>query len=131
MQGDVLLFQTDDGGNISLTNGQIDMTTGLETAVYLSLFSPEDWFLNDIAETDDEKLSSETNKIIDTLPNVSGNYSLLEQANLMDLQWLIDNDYANEVTSSVSSDAINRVNIQINVDKQILNFSEGWNTNGN
>ncbi len=129
--GDVLLFQTTDGGNISLTNNQIDMTTGLETAVYLSLFSPEDWFLNDIAETDDEKLSSQTEQVIKNKPNVSSNYTLLEQAINNDLQWLLDSSRAKSISVGVSSNQINRVNISIEVDEIILNFNEGWETNGN
>ena len=73
MQGDVLLQQSLDGGEITIENNQIKLTTGLETAVYLSLFSPKDWFLNDLAETDEERLSSETEQIVNNLPNASKN----------------------------------------------------------
>lgn len=131
MQGDVLLFQSLDGGEIKLENNQIVLTEGLETAVYLSLFSPKDWFLNDIAETNNEKLSSETNQIIDTLPNVSKNYTLLEQAIENDLKWITADNLAESISASVSSNQINRVNIVINVDGVELTFQQGWSTNVN
>lgn len=131
-QGDVLLFQTLDGGNISLTNNQIDMTTGLETAVYLSLFSPEDWFLNDIAETENEKLTSQTEQLIATTPNVSSNYTLLDQAINNDLKWLLDAGRAKSISVGVSSNQINRVNISLEIDEIVFNFNNvGWETNGN
>ncbi len=129
--GDVLLFQSLDGGEIAIENNQIKMTTGFETAVYLSLFSPDDWFLNDVAETDDERLSSETNKIITKLPNVSKNYALLEQAIKDDLKWLTKQKLAQSYSVNISSNAINRVNIMIEIDGVELKFNEGWATNGN
>jgi len=131
MQGDVLLTQSLDGGEITIENNQIQLTTGLETAVYLSLFSPSDWFLNDVAETNDEKLSSETEQIISQTPNISRNYPLLEQAINNDLAWLTAGGYASAVTVSVSSPQINRVNINLKIDEIVLNFNEGWISNVN
>lgn len=131
MQGDVLLTQSLDGGEITIENNQIQLTTGLKTAVYLSLFSPDDWFLNDVAETNDEKLSSETEQIISQTPNISRNYPLLEQAINNDLAWLTAGGYASAVTVSVSSPQINRVNINLKIDEIVLNFNEGWTSNVN
>jgi phage gp46-like protein len=42
--GDVRLVATDDGGDIVITDGQPDMDQGLETAVYLSLFTGRPWW---------------------------------------------------------------------------------------
>jgi len=131
MQGDVLLQQSLDGGEIQLENGQIKLTTGLETAVYLSLFSPSDWFLNDVAESNEEKLSSETEQIISTLPNVSKNYALLEQAINNDLAWLISSNLATDIRVGISSNQINRVNIVLEIDTITYSFNEGWATNVN
>jgi phage gp46-like protein len=131
MQGDVLLFQSLDGGEIKVENNQIVLTAGLESAVYLSLFSPADWFLNDVADTNEEKLSSETEQIVGRLPNVSKNYPLLEQAIKNDLSWLTSQKLAKSISASVSSNQINRVNIVINIDGVELTFTEGWSTNGN
>lgn len=131
MQGDVLLFQTTDGGEITVENNQIKLTEGLETAVYLSLFSPDDWFLNNIAETNEEKLSSETEQVIRNKPNVSKNYGLLEQAINNDLKWLTAGKYADAITVSVSSNQINRVNINLTVDSTVISFNVGWASNVN
>ena len=39
---DVLLSQTADGGEITVANGQVALTGGLESAVYLSIFGGND-----------------------------------------------------------------------------------------
>ena len=131
MQGDVLLQQSLDGGEITIENNQIKLTTGLETAVYLSLFSPEDWFLNDVAETDEERLSSETEQIVNNLPNVSKNYPLLEQAINNDLKWIINDKLADSVEVTVSSNQLNRVNIRLVINSTVYSFDEGWASNVN
>lgn len=131
MQGDVLLQQSLDGGEITIENNQIKLTTGLETAVYLSLFSPKDWFLNDVAETDEERLSSETEQIVNNLPNVSKNYPLLEQAINNDLKWIINDKLADSVEVAVSSNQLNRVNIRLVINFTVYSFDEGWASNVN
>ena len=132
--GDVLLFQTLNAGNISITDGIVQMTQGLETAVYLSLFSPADWFCNEAAETPEERLSSETEAIINNKPQSSKNYQLLVQAIEADLKWLIDNGNANSIEASVSSDGLNRVIIGITIeqDSSSTNISVPveWGANG-
>jgi len=56
-QGDVKLFQTTDDGDIYVVNGIVEMSGGLETSAYLSLFggnedddgsdgSPFSWWAN-------------------------------------------------------------------------------------
>ena len=51
-QGDVLLFQTENDGDISATNGVIEMTGDLRTAVYLSLFGGQSEWWGDVDQTD-------------------------------------------------------------------------------
>ena len=86
--GDVLLFQTKDDGDISITDGIVQMTQGLETAVYLSLFSPVDCYLNESAETNDEKFTSQTETVIQNKTQSSKNYQLLVQAvEMANRQW--------------------------------------------
>jgi phage gp46-like protein len=125
-QGDVLIFQTVDGGNMSLTDGFVDMTKNLETSIYFSLFAPVDWFLNDLVDIDEDKLISQTEQFLATHANISANYELLEQAIKNDLQWLIDNKIAASVIIDITSKAINKINIKINVNDVDLNFNEEW-----
>lgn len=115
--GDVLLFQTLNDGDMSITDGIVRMTQGLETAVYLSLFSPVDTYLNEAAETKDEKLSSKTDEVIQNKPQSSKNYQLLVQAVEADLNWLTQNNHARSVSASVSSDGLNRVIISIVIEQ--------------
>ena len=115
--GDVLLFQTLNGGNINIENGIVQMTEGLETAVYMSLFSPEDWFCNEAVDTPEEKLSSQTEQVINNKPQSSKNYQLLVQAVESDLKWLVSNGNANSVSASVSSGGLNRVMISITIEQ--------------
>lgn len=110
------------------------MTQGLETAVYLSLFSPADWFCNEAAETPEERLSSETEAIIQNKPQSSKNYQLLVQAVNADLKCLITNGNANSVDTSVSSDGLNRVIISITIEQDSsstnITLPVEWGTNG-
>ena len=82
-QGDVSLRQTDDGGEITVVNGVVEMSGGLETAVYLSLFggnedddgradNPQTWWGN-LAENEPERqYRSETQHLLQALPATTG-----------------------------------------------------------
>ncbi|AUR87367.1 hypothetical protein NVP1100O_26 [Vibrio phage 1.100.O._10N.261.45.C3] len=133
-EGDVLLFQTLNDSDMSITDGIVQMTQGLETAVYLSLFSPVDTYLNEAAETNDEKLSSQTEAIIQNKPQSSKNYQLLVQAVNADLKWLVINGNANSIDTSVSSDGLNRVIISITIEQDSsstnITLPVEWGTNG-
>ena len=133
-EGDVLLFQTLNDSDMSITDGIVQMTQGLETAVYLSLFSPVDTYLNEAAETNDEKLSSQAEAIIQNKPQSSKNYQLLVQAVNADLKWLVTNGNANSIDTSVSSDGLNRVIISITIEQDSgstnITLPVEWGTNG-
>ena len=67
--GDVRLTPTADGGDITLLGGQPDMDQGLETAVYISLFSGPAWWGN-LAGTLDERAVSDFESLLSmTLTN--------------------------------------------------------------
>ena len=133
-EGDVLLFQTLNDSDMSITDGIVQMTQGLETAVYLSLFSPVDTYLNEAAETNDEKLFSQAEAIIQNKPQSSKNYQLLVQAVNADLKWLVTNGNANSIDTSVSSDGLNRVIISITIEQDSgstnITLPVEWGTNG-
>lgn len=133
-EGDLLLFQSLDGGNINVDNGIVQMTQGLETAVYLSLFSPEDWYGNYTVDINSGKLQSKTDAIITTYPQTSKYYQLLTQAIDSDLKWLIDEGLANAITSSVTAEKLNRVNINITIEQDSgstnLTLPVEWGNNG-
>lgn len=62
--GDILIQQLPDGTvDMVFTNGQPDMTDGLETLVILAVFG-EKWWGNEIVDTESEKMKSEFPGII-------------------------------------------------------------------
>ncbi|AKU42583.1 hypothetical protein NVP1087A_29 [Vibrio phage 1.087.A._10N.261.45.F9] len=132
--GDVLLFQTLNDGNINIQNGLVQMTEGLETAVYMSLFSPDDWFGNEAVDTPEEKLSSQTEQVINNKPQSSKNYQLLVQAVEADLKWLVSNGNANSIDVSVTSGGLNRVMISITIEQDSssnnITLPVEWGANG-
>lgn len=132
--GDVLLFQTLNDGNINIQNGLVQMTEGLETAVYMSLFSPDDWFGNEAVDTQEEKLSSQTEQVINNKPQSSKNYQLLVQAVEADLKWLVSNGNANSIDVSVTSGGLNRVMISITIEQDSssnnITLPVEWGANG-
>ena len=119
-QGDVLLQQTEDGGEITFAQGLVEMIGGLETSVYLSLFggnedddgrvgNPQTWWGN-IQETDpDFRYISETQYLTKALPPSSANLRRIEDAATRDLQWLINKRVASSII--VASSVVVRVTI--------------------
>lgn len=140
-QGDVLLFQTVNDGDISVVNGVVEMTAGFETAAYVSLFGGniEDdgtaanaltWWGN-LDETEPaKKYVSETQHLLDLLPPTSSNLLKLEAAASRDLQWFTDENIASSVTVVVTIPALNAVNFDIKIlaegQETSFNFTENW-----
>lgn len=124
---DVLLRQTDDGGEITVDNGLTLMSDGLETAAYLSLFGGND---DDAGDAASERLQwwgnldeveasrtyrSETQNLLRSLPLVPSNLRRIEQAAARDLAWMLETAVARSVTVSASIPALNRVRIEVSI----------------
>jgi phage gp46-like protein len=140
-QGDVGLFQTDNDGDITVENGIVTMSGGLETSAYLSLFggnedddgrddNPANWWGN-IDEVDPAKeYRSETQNLLQELPATSGNLRRVEDAANRDLSWFITNKVASSVTVSASIPGINRIKLKIDIEAQgeesSFEFVENW-----
>ncbi len=119
---DVLLRQTNDGGDITIEHGLILMSEGLETAVYLSLFggneddpagsdTAQQWWGNLLDVEPERHYRSETQHLVRSLPAIPFNLRRIEQAAARDLQWLIDTGTAQSVTVEATIPAANRVRI--------------------
>jgi phage gp46-like protein len=125
---DVLLRQTDDGGEITVDNGLALMSDGLETAAYLSLFGGNDddagdaaserrqWWGN-LDETERaSRYRSETQYLLASgLPAVPANLRRFEQAAGRDLAWLVETGTARSVAVSASIPALNRVHFEVDI----------------
>ena len=125
---DVLLRQTDDGGEITVENGLVLMSEGLETGAYLSLFGGNEddagddassrlqWWGNLDATEDSERYRSETQALLARgLPAVPSNLRRFEQAAGRDLAWLVETGTARSVTVSASIPALNRVHFDVTI----------------
>jgi phage gp46-like protein len=124
---DVLLRQTNDGGEITVENGLTLMADGLETAAYLSLYGgnledagdnaskPVQWWGN-LDETEPESVyRSETQHLMRALAAVPANLRRFEQAALRDLAWFVDTGVALSVDVSARIPALNRVKLDVTI----------------
>ena len=140
-QGDILLFQTDDDGDIIVENGVVEMTGAFETSAYLSLFGGNEdddgsddnlhtWWAN-LAEIDPaERYVSETQNLLQALAATSANLRRVEDAAKRDLQWFLDKNIASSVKVIATIPAINRlklvVSIEANGEESQFAFVENW-----
>lgn len=140
-QGDVLLFQTPNDGEINVDGGITEMSGGLETAAYLSLFggneedpgagdSPFTYWGN-INETDPvRQYRSETPHLLGSIPATSGNLLRIQSAASRDLAWLLSEKIASSVVVLATIPGINRVTISIKIQADGLEvefeFTENW-----
>ena len=138
---DVLLFQTNDNGDINVVNGIVELSSGLETAAYLSLFGGNEqdagidqdvttWWGN-VGENDKSKrYKSETQYLINILPANTGNMRRLENAVLRDLDWFVSEKIASSIGVIASIPDLNKVNIEIVITAQgiehVFKFTENW-----
>jgi phage gp46-like protein len=123
---DVLLRETDNGGDITVEAGLFLLSEGLETAVFLSLFggneqdpgegaSSEQWWGN-IGEVEPARTyRSETQYLLRALPAIPANLLRIEQAAGRDLQWLLDEGAAKSVTAAARIPSLNRVVVDVGI----------------
>jgi phage gp46-like protein len=140
-QGDVLLFQTDDDGEINVVNGIVEMSGGLETAAYLSLFGGNEdddgsddnaltWWAN-LDEVDPvRQYRSETQNLLQSIPATTGNLRRIEDAANRDLSWFVEQSIASSLTVEASIPSVNRVKITVNIEavgeESTFEFVENW-----
>lgn len=140
-QGDVLLFQTTDNGEINVENGLVEMSGGLETAAYLSMFGGNEdddglsengsnWWGN-LDEIDPvQQYRSETQHLLQSIPATTGNLRRIEDAANRDLAWFVEQKIASSVTVIATIPGLNKIKIVINIDalgeESSFEFVENW-----
>lgn len=144
-QGDVRLFQTNDGGDISVAGGLVDMGGGLETSAYLSLFGGNEddaagddtgktWWANIGEEAPEFEYRSETQNLLQALTITSGNLLRVEAAAARDLAWMIPAGAASRVEVSASILGLNTVRLAVTVEAEGAEssfvFAENWKATG-
>ncbi len=139
-EGDVKLFNTLEGGEITVEDGFVLMSPGLETAAYLSLFggnkddSTRDgdqlsWWGN-IGELTENQYRSLTQHLLNSLPITSANLLIIENAVRQDLKWMLDLRIASSIEVVVIVPQRNKIDIIIDIEAQgvrsSFNFTENW-----
>lgn len=140
-QGDVLLFHTDDDGEINVVDGIVEMSGGLETAAYLSLFggnedddgrdsNPATWWGN-IDEIDPARqYRSEAQHLLQSIPATTGNLRRVEDAAARDLAWFTQTNVASSVTVAATIPGLNKIKLTINIEavgeESSFEFVENW-----
>ena len=111
-EGDILLIEMPDGGDIVLESGLVKPCKDFSTAVYLSLFggNKEDagtvknrctWWANTLKETpESEKMISRFQAVIAGLPLSVKNIRKAETAAVLDLEWLKSGGVADEIIAA-------------------------------
>ena len=138
-QGDVLLQQTNDDGDITVTGGIVEMTGSFETAAYLSLFGGNEddgatWWGNALEVDPAFKYVSKTQTLLQALPAVSANLRRIEDAARIDLQWFLTKGIASSLDVAASIPALNRIQITIDIqadgEESSFTFTENWKAGG-
>lgn len=134
---DVLLEQTDDGGEITVTNGVTGMTPGLSVTVYLTLFGgniddpgltdkTKAWWGNSTETEPVKQYRSRTQYLLRSLPVTSFNIERLAEAVEQDLAPLVSGGFLKEVVVTVTVPRRNAVNIKIESETEIFEYIEPW-----
>lgn len=136
-QGDVLLYQTPDDGELNVVSGVFEMTAGLDTAAYLSLFGGNEdddgmaenrrqWWGN-VTEPDAAKhYRSETQNLLQAIEPIPANLRRIEGAVLRDLAWLD----AEKITVNATMPRLNTLQLDIMITaggkRTAFTFVENW-----
>jgi phage gp46-like protein len=143
-QGDVLLFQTENDGEIDICNGVATMTGGLETAAYLALFGGNEddnglgenprQFWGNLSESDPEKkYRSQTQYLLRSIPAISSNLRRIEESAKNDLAFFVKIGTATEVKVAATIPGLNKINLACSVIGDFgtldFSFSENWTAN--
>lgn len=122
-------------------DGFLQMTGGLPTAVYLSMFggnyeddglkdNTQSWWGNTQESDPVSTYRSETQFAVESLPAIPANLRRIESAIYRDLQWLLDKKIVSLVTAVASMPALNRIQINITVqaegDEHHFEYVECW-----
>ncbi len=141
-EGDVLLSDTVEGGEITIINGLVIADKSFSTALYLSLFggngadggkvdTNRTWWGNRLEGTkEDEKLVSRFQSIIRDLPLTSKNLELAQEAVLKDLDWMKSEGIADEITADISALDNQRIDLTVIIKKSSQVVDRGnWTVN--
>jgi phage gp46-like protein len=127
-EGDLLLMETEDGGEVQIENDLFVCDRSFNTAVYLSLFggnkddngkvkNNKTWWGNTLPGiAEHEKFVSRFQAVISGLPMTTKNIQEAEAEANLDLKWIADEGIAEKIT--VSGRAVSRTGFALHIDIQ-------------
>lgn len=129
-EGDPKIYNTGDGAEILVTNGQPTMDEGLENSAYLSLFSSSGWWGNILA-SDSEKFNSDFETISRrTLTNQTRLDA--EEFAKSALSWMISEGMAKEIKVTASIPAVGFLGLVIEITQpektNTIKYQINWQT---
>jgi phage gp46-like protein len=125
-EGDILIYETLDGGDVKIENGFFVSDEQFSSAVYLSLFggnktdngkvkNKNEWWGNMLESvTKNEKMVSRLQAIINGLPMTVKNIREAETAAQLDLQWFKDEKIADEII--VNGRATGKIEFELSIE---------------
>jgi len=137
-EGDLLLEETTDGGDIVLEDGLFLSDEQFSTSVYLSIYggnkddngkteNKNEWWGNKLTDIkENEKMRSRFQNVIHGLPMTVKNIREAELAAKMDLKWFIDEKIADNINIYGQATGKNRFRLAVEMlkdKKQIFNDS--------
>lgn len=111
---DIYLIPTADGGEISVTDGKPLMTSGLETAVYLSLFTTAYWG-NVISEIE-ERYNSRVPELMNRPLTNQTRLAIIDAARNA-LQWMLDEGAVDRISITAEIAAAGTLYLAIQIDE--------------
>jgi len=125
-EGDILIYSTEDGGEINFNSGILEMTKGFESMIYLLLFGgnidddvtkateKKEWWGNKIESNNPErKIHSRLQNLMHGIPATPANLKKLEQAIIQDLSLLTTEKIADKIETELSIPKKNWLDIKI------------------
>lgn len=144
-QGDVFLQHTLDGGEVAIKEGLLQMTGGLPTAVYLSLFGGNDddnaladstatWWGNVDEKEKDSQYRSLTQFNLNGLPATPASLRQVEAAARQDLAWLLDRRIVSRIDVEAGMPQRNYIKLTVTIEargvEESFEFVECWKAGG-
>jgi phage gp46-like protein len=126
-EGDLLLYETVDGGELAIESGLFVSDRQFSSAVYLSLFggnqddpgkveNNKTWWGNYLdGVTENEKMVSRFQAVISGLPMTVKNIREAETAAELDLQWFKKEKIAREINATIKSTGKHEFNLTIEI----------------
>lgn len=144
-QGDAFLYGTINGGDLTVKEGLLQMTGGLPTAAYLSLFggnfeddgrptNNQSWWGNTLENDPAGEYHSQTQNLLESLPATPSNLRRIEEAAKADLQWLLDKRIASSVAVVATMPGLNRIKLTVDIfafgEENRFEYVEAWRAGG-